>query len=97
MSRNVEERVTMDGQMLWFNEAKGFGFIRTAEEERLYVEAGGFAGGVAPPPRCAGMTVTFARDGSTAPARAVEVVFPPAAAQGRARFRGRGGSMRRVC
>ena len=87
----------MDGAMLWFNEVKGFGFIRTEDDERLYVEAGGFESGIVPPPRCAGMTVTFERDASLEPARAVGVVFPPATAQGRARFRQHGSSgMRRI-
>ena len=34
----------MQGQMLWFNEVKDHGFIRTDEGERLAVGGTGFAG-----------------------------------------------------
>ena len=45
--------------MLWFNEEKGFGFIATEEDERLYVPGTGFA--EAPPEGpCAGRAVAFA-------------------------------------
>jgi hypothetical protein len=40
----------MRGKMLWFNAAKGFGFIRTEEDERLYVG------------RCAEKPVSFERE-----------------------------------
>ena len=43
--------------MLWFDEAKGHGFIRTDEGERLYVDRDGFVGRVAPIGRCAGLPV----------------------------------------
>ena len=39
--------------MLWFDEAKDFGFILTEEEERLYVHRDGFVDGAAPVGRCA--------------------------------------------
>jgi cold shock CspA family protein len=46
------------GKMLWFNEAKGHGFIETDEGERLYVDVGGFT--EAPPEGpCAGLLVEF--------------------------------------
>jgi cold shock CspA family protein len=88
----------MEGRMLWFNEAKGFGFIQTADDERLYVEAAGFRQGEAPQGRCAGMYVACERDADAAPPRAVGVNFPPEPDQRRARFRQRGGSsaMRRL-
>jgi hypothetical protein len=35
----------MRGQLLWFNETKNFGFIRTEEDERLYVHRSGFMPG----------------------------------------------------
>ena len=88
----------MEGRMLWFNEAKGYGLIHTSEDERLHVESADFRSGHAPPPRCAGMHVTFERDADVAPPRAVGVAFPPESDQRRARFRQhRGGpAMRRI-
>jgi cold shock protein len=52
----------MKGKMLWFNEAKGFGFIETETGERLYVHASGFLAGQAPVGRCSGVPVEFSRD-----------------------------------
>ena len=67
----------MQGKMLWFNIDKGFGFIRTEEDERLYV---------------AGKEVTFDRQAQEGDARAVNVAFPVQVEQRRARLRqGRGG------
>lgn len=45
--------------MIWFNEAKDYGFIATEDGERLYVHGTGFADGVRPKGRCAGLPVTF--------------------------------------
>lgn len=45
--------------MLWFNEAKDYGFISTEEGERLYVPGTGFTDGVRPKGRCAGLPVSF--------------------------------------
>jgi len=53
--RLVGARLT--GSMLWFHETKGYGFIRTEEGERLYVDRDGFRDGAAPVGRCAGLTV----------------------------------------
>ena len=50
----------MRGELLWFNETKNYGFIRTEDDERLYVHRSGFAG-EAPVGRCAGVKVTFER------------------------------------
>jgi len=47
------------GKLLWFNEEKNHGFIRTEEGERLYVDRDGFLPGDAPVGRCAGLDVTF--------------------------------------
>ena len=44
----------VDGKMLFFNEEKDYGFIRTAEGERIAVNRAGFLPGEAPVGRCAG-------------------------------------------
>src|SRR4029453_3724699 len=53
--------VPMRGKLLWFNENKKFGFIRTDEGERLYVHLTGFAVGHVPSGPCAGTVVDFER------------------------------------
>jgi hypothetical protein len=61
--------------MIWFNEAKGYGFIRTDAIERLHVDRDGFVDGVAPIGRCAGLPVRLTvgqRDGEPI---AVDVSF----------------------
>jgi hypothetical protein len=79
----------MQGTMLWFNEVKDLGFIRTEEGERLSVLGSGFAGGTRPQGRCAEAVVTF--DVNEADGRhAVDVVFVPEVAARRARLRHRG-------
>ena len=45
--------------MLWFDEAKDYGFILTDDDERLYVDRGGFVDGAAPVGRCARRPVRF--------------------------------------
>ena len=52
----------MRGKLLWFNEVKGFGFIRTEDDERLYVDRSGFEPGQVPVGRCAEKQVTFERE-----------------------------------
>ena len=47
----------MNGTMLFFNEEKDYGFIRTAEGERIAVNRAGFVTGEAPVGRCAGLPV----------------------------------------
>jgi cold shock CspA family protein len=78
----------MRGKMIWFNSEKGYGFIRTEDEERLYVARSGFLAEQEPTSRCAGREVTFERivvDGET---RAVGVSFVTVdEAAGRARRR----------
>jgi cold shock CspA family protein len=76
----------INGDMLWFNNEKGHGFIETAEGERLRVEGSGFRNGP-PQGRVAGMAVTFQVTGDGEAARADDVVFPDDAAPRRARIR----------
>ncbi len=47
----------MDGTMLFFNQEKDYGFIRTADGERIAVNRAGFVAGHAPEGSCAGMPV----------------------------------------
>jgi cold shock CspA family protein len=77
----------MQGTMLWFNRDKGYGFIQTEDEERLYVAHDGFQQGHAPTQRCAGRAVTFERQGLEGDARAVNACFPEAVDHRRARPR----------
>ena len=77
----------MNGKMLWFNAEKGFGFIHTEDEERLYVAHDGFEPGQVPAGRCAGRDVVFERRADETGAQAVNVVFPPQADARRARRR----------
>jgi hypothetical protein len=56
----------MKGMMLWFHEAKGYGFVLTDEGERLYVDRNGFVDRAAPVGRCARLPVDLSvgkRDG----------------------------------
>jgi cold shock CspA family protein len=79
--------------MLWFNAEKGFGFIQTEDDERLYVARADFLPDQAPTERCKGRLVTFERVVGEGDTRAVNVSFPPDADQRRARPRhSRGGS-----
>jgi cold shock CspA family protein len=48
----------ISGDMLWFNNEKGHGFIETSTGDRLRVEASDFRNGP-PEGRCAGLGVTF--------------------------------------
>lgn len=84
----------MDGQMIWFDEEKGFGYIQTDAGERLYVAAAGFAGGVHPVGRCAGKRVRFDRDdagGGCEVAHAVNAEVLAPVQPRRARLRHRAG------
>jgi cold shock CspA family protein len=82
----------MRGTMLWFNVDKGYGFIRTEHDERLYVATSGFLPDNEPESRCKGREVTFERDSAEADARAVEVAFVVQDEPRRARLRhARGG------
>jgi cold shock CspA family protein len=76
----------INGDMLWFNNDKGHGFIETATGDRLRVEGSGFRNGP-PQGRCAGMAVTFQVTGDGETARALDVAFPEDAPPRRARIR----------
>ena len=76
----------INGDMLWFNNEKGHGFIETAAGDRLRVEGSGFRNGP-PEGRCAGMPVTFQITGDGDAARALDVAFPEDAPPRRARIR----------
>jgi len=82
----------MQGTMIWFNVDKGYGFIRTEQDERLYVAASGFRPDHEPEPRCKGRQVSFERQAVEGEARAVEVAFVVQSDPRRARLRhARGG------
>jgi cold shock CspA family protein len=85
-SANRVEGGRIGGDMLWFNNEKGHGFIETAAGDRLRVEGSGFRNGP-PEGRCAGMPVTFHIAGDGEAARALDVAFPEDAAPRRARIR----------
>ena len=73
--------------MLWFNNAKGFGFIATETGERLYVHGSGFREGCGPEGRCAGRPVSFRVLGEGEAARAEDVVLVEMPSPRRARMR----------
>ena len=77
----------MHGKMLWFAEAKDYGFISTEDAERLYVHGTGFAGGVRPKGRCAALPVTFVVTIDEGVRKAEEVVFVEDISPRRARLR----------
>jgi len=75
----------LSGKMLWFNDAKDLGALRTAEGERIEVQGDAFAPGEKPEGRCAGMLIEFdSHDGAV-----TGIAFPPDVAPRRARLRGR--------
>jgi cold shock CspA family protein len=82
--------LAMRGEMLWFNQVKDYGFIRTDEGERLRVDGSGFAAGELPEGRCAEKVVTFEVEEGEEGRRAQNVVFEPHVAARRARLRGSG-------
>ena len=83
----------MDGTMLWFNRDKGYGYIHTEEDERLYVARTGFVEGHEPEQRCKGRPVSFERRVTGGEPRAVKVAFVTDSVPRRARLhRQRGGS-----
>ena len=75
------------GTMLWFNEAKDHGYISTEDGERLYVAGTGFAGGIRPKGRCAGLAVTFRVSGEGDDRQAEETALLTDAPSQRARRR----------
>jgi hypothetical protein len=80
----------MRGEMIWFNQKKDLGFIRTEEGERLSVLGGGFAPGERPEGRCAELPVRFEVNDGTGTRQAENVVFEQQVAPRRARRRGGG-------
>ena len=78
---------TMEGTMIWFNVDKGYGFIRTEEDERLYVAQTGFLPDQQPEPRCKGKAVSFEREDTDGDPRAVNVTFLTQEDPRRARIR----------
>jgi cold shock CspA family protein len=84
----------MQGTMLWFNRDKGYGFIRTEEDERLYVAESGFAADQSPGPRCKGRVVSFERAVGGGDPCAVNVSFVEQLDGRRARLRSSHGGRR---
>ena len=82
----------MRGHMIWFNASKGFGFIRTEDDERLYIGADGFAPGELPVGRCAGLELVFEREPADVEGgyKAVAATIVEDSPQRRARARRRG-------
>jgi cold shock CspA family protein len=78
-----------NGAMLWFHEEKGYGFIRTDDGERVYVERAGFVDGVAPVGRCAGLAVELRVVEQNGKQVAVDVSLVEAQPTRRARRRSR--------
>jgi hypothetical protein len=76
--------------MIWFNEAKNYGFIRTEDGERLQVERDGFVGGAAPVGRCAGLPVKLTVGDHDGERIAVDVTLVTEEAPRRARRRSSG-------
>jgi cold shock CspA family protein len=85
------KRTRMRGTLIWFNPAKGHGFIRTEDGERLLVEESGFEPGHLLGDRCAGTPLSFECEPATAEgdARAVGVTVVRIEAARRARTRHR--------
>ena len=77
----------MNGTMLWFDEAKDYGFIRTEDGERLYVDRDGFVERAAPVGRCAGLPVRLTVSEQDGGRSAVDVSLVPDEPHGRARRR----------
>lgn len=73
------------GTMLWFNETKDLGALRTEDGERIEVPGTAFLPGEKPAGRCAGRAIEFdaADDGVSA------IAFVPAPSPRRARMRRR--------
>jgi cold shock CspA family protein len=80
----------MRGKMLWFNEVKDLGFIRTDDGERLSVLGEGFVGGQRPRGRCAQLAVSFDIAEKDGDRQAENVALVEDASPRRARLRGRG-------
>lgn len=85
--RQSETGRRLSGEMLWFNNAKDFGFIAATTGERLSVAGSAFRDGMRPEGRCSGLVVTFhAIDGDDL-RRAEDVAFVDESPSRRARSR----------
>ena len=71
--------------MLWFNEVKDLGALRTSEGERIEFSGDAFAPGEKPVGRWAGKAIEFDAVDGTVEA----IAFPPEVAPRRARLHGR--------
>ena len=74
----------MNGKMLWFNEAKHFGFIEAETGERIRVHRSDFLDGHAPVGRCKGLAVQFTLAGDEGGYLAIAVSRVPETDQRRA-------------
>ena len=73
------------GTMLWFNEVKDLGALRTDDGERIEIPGTAFSPGEKPVGRCAGRVIDFeVVDGAV-----TDLAFVPEASQRRARRRRR--------
>lgn len=84
----------MQGTMLWFNLDKGHGFIRTEDDERLYVAHSSFLPGHPPEGRCKGRAVSFERENGDGGPHAVNVSYVAREDPARARRRTPSGGRR---
>jgi hypothetical protein len=73
--------------MLWFDEAKDFGFILTEAGERIAVHRSGFLPGETPVGRCARRPVRLTATVQNGKRVAIDVSMAPEVAHGRARRR----------
>jgi hypothetical protein len=76
--------------MLWFDEAKDYGFVLTDDGERLYVDRAGFVDGAAPVGRCARLPVELRVDERDGKRIAVDVSLVAEESPRRARRRSSG-------
>lgn len=77
--------IRVRGKMLWFNEAKDVGALRTDEGERVEVPGAAFLRGEKPVGRCAGRAVEF----NSVEDRVSGIAFVPVVSPRRARRRHR--------
>jgi hypothetical protein len=77
----------MKGTMLWFDEAKDYGFVLTDDGERLRVDRDGFVDGAAPVGRCARRPVNLSVREHDGERIAVDVSLVPEESPRRARRR----------
>lgn len=89
----TEHETRLHGKMIWFNVDKGYGYIRSEDDERLSVARAGFRPGHEPEGRCKGREVVFARQAGDGEPYATDVCYATKDEPRRARLRSsRGGS-----